>query len=181
MAGFGRYFSAMIRRLWVFYFRHQFKSCGVDVTFFPGDIFSWSTISLGSHIFIGPGAIFSASESGICIGNKVMFGPRVTIMGGDHNAAELGEYMFDVKIKRSGNDLPVFVEDDVWIGAGAIILKGVTIGRGSIVAAGSVVTKSVPPYSIAAGNPARVLKQRFEPEVLKEHIRIINQKLGVSG
>ena len=59
-------------------------------------------------------------------------------------------------------DQPVVIEDDVWVGANVTILKGVTIGHGSVVAAGAVVTKSCPPYSIIGGVPAKVLRKRFE-------------------
>jgi acetyltransferase-like isoleucine patch superfamily enzyme len=58
---------------------------------------------------------------------------------------------------------PIVIEDDCWIASHSIVLAGVTIGRGSIVAAGSVVTKSVPPYSIVAGSPARVIRSRLAP------------------
>ena len=68
--------------------------------------------------------------------------------------------MFDVNYKRPEDDLPVIIKEDVWIGAGAIILKGMTLGHGSIVA-GAVVAKSVPPYAIAVGSPAKVLKYRW--------------------
>lgn len=163
----------VLRRLWMYATRGKFKACGHGVVFNPFDSFSFATISLGNDVFIAEGAIFQASESGITIGDKVMFGPRVMIMGGDHNTQEIGRYMFDVKVKQPCNDLPVIVEDDVWVGCGAIILKGVTIGRGAIVGAGSVVTSSVSPYSIVAGNPARILKNRFEPEQIAEHERLL--------
>ena len=61
------------------------------------------------------------------------------------------------------------IEDDVWCGANVTILKGVTIGRGSIVAAGAVVTHSFPPYSVIGGVPAKLLKMRFTPEEIVEH------------
>ena len=61
------------------------------------------------------------------------------------------------------------VEDGCWIGANVTILKGVTIGRGSVVAAGAVVTRSCPPYSIVGGVPARVIKPRFTAEEIEEH------------
>lgn len=67
------------------------------------------------------------------------------------------------------NDAPVVIEDDVWAGANVTILKGVTIGRGSVIAAGAVVTKSCPPYSIIGGVPARVIRTRFTPEQIKQH------------
>lgn len=67
----------------------------------------------------------------------------------------------------------VTIEDDVWTGANITILKGVTIGRGSVVAAGSVVTKSCPPYSIIGGVPAKIIKYRFTVEQVLEHERLL--------
>ena len=96
-------------------------------------------------------------------------------MRGDSNSSVVGEYMFDVKVKRAEDDQPVVIEDDVWVGSRVIILKGVTIGRGSVIAAGSVVTRSIPPYSICAGVPARVLKPRFDEAQLREHRRVIER------
>ena len=61
----------------------------------------------------------------------------------------------------------------MWIGFGAVVLTGVTIGRGAVVAAGSVVTRDVPPYAIVAGNPARTLSMRFTPEEIVEHERLL--------
>ncbi len=103
-----------------------------------------------------------------------MLGPNVTMMGGDHNISVLGKYMFDVKVKLPENDLPIIIEDDVWIGTGAIILKGVKIGRGSIIAAGALVIKNVEPYSIAGGVPATLIKMRFTNEEVREHEQLLN-------
>lgn len=64
-------------------------------------------------------------------------------------------------------------EDDVWIGANVTILKGVTIGRGSVVATGAVITKSCPPYSIIGSVPAKVLKMRFSVEAMNIHERLL--------
>ena len=77
----------------------------------------------------------------------------------------------DSNEKLPENDAPVVIEDDVWCGANVTILKGVTIGRGSVVAAGAVVTKSCPPYSIIGGVPAKILKRRFSKEEIIEHER----------
>lgn len=65
--------------------------------------------------------------------------------------------------------MDVTIEEDVWFGANIVLLKGVTIGRGSVVAAGAVVNKSCPPYSIIAGVPAKVIKYRFSIEEALEH------------
>ncbi len=149
------------RRLLMHLFKSRFAACGHDVIFDPFGSFTYGTISVGNCVFIGAGAVLVASESSITIGDKVMLGPNVTVMGGDHNASEIGRFMYDVQEKRLEDDAPVVIEDDTWVGTGAIILKGVTIGRGSIVAAGAVVTKNVPPYSIVGGVPAKVLRRRF--------------------
>ena len=114
----------------------------------------------------------------IRIGNYVQLAPKVAITGGDHLIDQVG-----VPIIHTGLDghrqvqtkqLGVVIEDDAWIGFAAIILDGVTIGEGSVVGAGSVVTRDIPPYSIYAGCPARKLRDRFENEAQRiEHSRKI--------
>lgn len=79
-------------------------------------------------------------------------------------------------MKLSENDQDVIFEGDNWIGMNVTILKGVTIGRGCIVAAGAVVNKSTPQYSIVGGVPAKVLKMRFTPEQIKAHEAILYGK-----
>ncbi len=165
----------IIRRAKMYLYKSLFKEIGKRVIFDPYDHFSYETISLGSDVFIGSGAKFSASESSITIGSKVMFGPNVTIMGGDHNTSVIGRYMYDVKEKLPENDLPIVIENDCWIGANSIILKGVTIKKGTIIAAGSLVTKSFPEYTILGGVPAKVLKQRFSEQDLLDHKSILGE------
>jgi acetyltransferase-like isoleucine patch superfamily enzyme len=163
----------MSRHIRMALLRPSFKRYGKNFTFDPDSLFTYSTIEVGNDVYIGPKAILTASKSAIIIGNKVMFGPRVTIIGGNHNASVVGTYMFDVKEKRPEDDLPIIIEDDVWVGAGAIILKGVTLHRGSIVAAGAVVTKDVPAYSIVGGVPARVISTRFTVEEIQQHEELL--------
>ena len=159
----------------MFFIRFLFKKCGKNVFFTANDRFSYSTIGIGNDVFIWPGAHFS-TISFIEIGNKVMFGPNVSIIGGDHNTKMIGEYMFDVEDKDLSDDLPVIIKDDVWVGTGVIILKGVVIGEGSIIAAGAVVNKDVPPYSVVGGVPAKVLKFRFDKAELEIHKQMLLQK-----
>ena len=103
------------------------------------------------------------------VANEVLF------ITGNHRYDIIGKRMIEVtnKEKRKQDDLDITIEDDVWIGSRAIILKGVTIGRGSIVGAGAVVTKSTPPYSIVAGNPAKMVKVRFTESEIQEHEKLI--------
>lgn len=91
------------------------------------------------------------------VGKDVMMGPFVVIIGENHQYSRR-----DIPMRLQGykNFPPVRIEDDVWIGAGAIILPGITVGRGAIIGAGSVVTKDIPPYAICGGNPARIIRMR---------------------
>ncbi len=170
LPGFALYYARRLRkRLLRFVMRPMFRSYGRHFVFDPDDYFSYRTISVGNDVLIGPGARIYSSDSTITFGNKIMLGPGVSIVGGDHNTSMVGAFMRDVTQKLPENDLPVVIEDDVWIGSNAIILKGVTIARGSIVAAGAVVTKSFPPYSIIGGVPARLLKPRWPEETIAQH------------
>ena len=155
--------------------RPSFAKCGKNVKFdVDSSKFTFGSIIMGNDIYIGPNANFSASDTYLKIGNKVLFGPNVTIMCGNHNTEVVGKYMFDVNYKNENDDLPVIIEDDVWVGANAIILKGVTISQGSIIAAGSIVTKSTKPYSINLGIPAKFHRYRWTPDVIKTHKERIN-------
>jgi acetyltransferase-like isoleucine patch superfamily enzyme len=149
-------------------YRHLFQAHGKRFVFSPSDHFSYQTISVGDDVYIGPGAYFSALK-GISIGKGVMFGPRVSILGGDHNVELTGQPMFKNHEKRESDDLPVKICEDAWIGAGATILKGVTIGRGAIVAAASVVTRDVAPYAVVAGCPAKMMRMRGTVEQILAH------------
>ena len=160
---------ALKKCLYRYFVRKLFKSYGSNLIFSPYDIFSYHTISVGDDVYIGPGACFSASQTTLTIGSKVMFGHNVTIMGGDHNASCVGKFMYDVHEKQPEDDRPIVIEDDVWVGSRATVLKGVTVGKGSIVAAGAVVTKNIPPYSIAGGVPAKVIKRRWPVETILRH------------
>lgn len=137
-------------------------------------------IVLGDDVTIGTNSCFLSTEAQIKIGNKVIFGPHVYIVSGNHQVNQIGKYITDVTQKTEVCDADIVIEDDVWIGAGVIILKGVTIGRGSVIGAGSVVTKSTPPYSISAGNPCRLIKYRFTEEEIKEHERILYGEQGIN-
>lgn len=158
--------------------RAQFAECGCNVAVGHYCDFIPSHIHCGNHVHIGPHASFMASIAHIYIGNYVVFGPNVTIRGGDHRTDVIGKHIIEISEseKLPENDKDVNIEDGVWIGCNVTILKGVRIGRGAVVAAGAVVTKDVPQYSIVGGNPAKVIKYRFTPEEIERHELEINKK-----
>lgn len=165
------YLCKGLRRIFGWFQRPLFRQCGANVVVGHKCNLSYSNIEIGDDVYIGPGATINATHSIVRIGNKVMFGPNVTIMAGDHRTDVIGAYMYDVREKLPANDLDVTIEDDVWIGSNAVILKGVRIGRGSVVGAGSVVVKDVPPYSVYVGHPGAKLRARWDAETVLEHER----------
>jgi len=145
-------------------------SCGENVYIGPRTrITSPENVFVGHDVSLGVGGWLSAVNASIQIGNYVMFGPEVALICGNHNTAEVGIPMFSVKAKRPGDDLPIVIEDEVWLGFRTTILKGVTVGRGAVVGANSVVNRDVPPYAIVVGNPARVQRFRFDLETIMRH------------
>ena len=160
-------------------FKHKFKFVGKE-SFIGKNIIcaNRKNITLGYKSTVSHGCILLAELAEIKIGNYVMIAPEVVIVTGNHRTDIIGEYMANISNsqKLPENDQPVVIEDDVWIGARAIILKGVTIGRGSIIGAGAIVMKNVPPYSIYVGT--RVIKSRFTEEQIIEHERLLAEKYG---
>lgn len=164
-------FSFLWDKLWVLVYKHSMKHCGRDVYLRPmsSDLKGLWNLSIGDGSSIPKGSVFYCTEAPLTIGKKVIFGPNPTIITGDHRIDFIGRFIMDSNDKLPENDAPVTVEDDVWAGANITILKGVTIGRGSVIAAGAVVTKSCPPYSIIGGVPAKILKFRFTVDEVLEH------------
>ena len=107
-------------------------------------------ITVGKNVFINTGCRFQ-DQGGIRIGNDVLIGHNVVLATLNHDFAPYN--------RATMHPVPVHIEDRVWIGANATVVPGVTIGENSIVAAGAVVTKDVPPNTIVGGVPAKVLKK----------------------
>ena len=123
-----------------------------------------AVISIGDRCFIGIGSSIVAAL-GVTIGNDVLIGGECYISDNDGHSLDLEIRKDDLKNSNNRFKLwngigvsVVVIEDNAWIAPRCIILKGVTIGRGSVIGAGSVVTKSVPPMTLAAGNPAKFIK-----------------------
>lgn len=124
----------------------------------------------------------SSNKYKLIIGNYCSIADNVSfILSSDHETKYISTFPFKVQIMESGLEGKskgnIYVDDDVWIGYGAIILSGVHIGQGAVIAAGAVVTVDIPPYAIVGGVPAKVLKYRFESDMIEELLKIDYSKL----
>lgn len=116
-----------------------------------GDVIIGSHATIGmSNVIIGP----------VTIGNEVIIAQNVVISGLNHNYEDVSRSVLSQGVRTA----PIIIEDDCWIGANVVITAGTTIGKHCVIAAGAVVTKNVPAFSIAAGNPARVIKKYDQVE-----------------
>lgn len=111
-------------------------------------------ITIGDNFYMGNYCHLSANA---VIGNDVLFASYISLVGGDHRV----DYI-DCTIRESGRDVlkTITIEDNVWIGHGAIVMHGVKISTGAVIAAGSIVTKDVPKNAIFGGNPAKLIRYR---------------------
>ncbi|EHJ40809.1 hypothetical protein HMPREF0673_01183 [Leyella stercorea DSM 18206] len=174
-------FNYIWDKIWSYVWKRNMKYCGKNVYLRPmsSDIKGIWNLSIDDDSLIPKNSVFYCTLAPIVIGKKVIFGPHPTIITGDHRTDIIGKYIMDIedqdKFEDGINkyDSPVIIEDDVWCGANVTILKGVRIGKGSIVAAGAVVTKSFPPYSIIGGVPAKLIKKRFHDDEIKEHEKLL--------
>lgn len=151
---------------------YRFKSIGKYFTVSDtNSVFKKNSIEAGDYVFIGARAHLYAN---VKIGHFVMIASNVAIVGGDHRFDFVG-----VPVRFTGRDRMeerlTVIEDDVWVGHGAIIMAGNKIGRGAVIAAGSVVTKDVPAYAIVGGVPAKIIRYRFTPEQQREHNDSLNR------
>lgn len=156
-------------------FRYRFRRCGPGVYIGPRVVVRPNTCSIGRETFIGPECWLAVDD--LTIDSFVMFAGRVSVVGGDHRFDVVGTPSI-----YAGRDVskPVIVEDDAWIGHRALIMHGVRIGEGAIVASGALVTKDVEPYSIVAGVPAKLLRMRFPPEDIEKHRAALAERLANS-
>lgn len=141
------------------------------------DVLPWNKFNLGPYSLIedfstinngvGPVIIGTNSRVGlgntiigpVNLGNEVRLAQNVVLSGLNHNYQDVNLPIFEQGVSTS----PIVIEDETWIGANSVIVAGVTIGKHCVVAAGSVVTKNIPDYSVVVGNPARVIKQ-YNPD-----------------
>lgn len=136
-------------------------------------------ISVGPHTYGVPTIHWWGEEITLTIGDYCSIADRVRIfLGGNHHTDCVTTYPFykfvgwpDLNVVQLSKG-DIHIGNDVWIGSGALILSGVTIGDGAILGAECVVAKDIPPYAIAVGNPARVVKKRFSDDIIQELLKI---------
>lgn len=118
-------------------------------------------ISIGDNSVVGSNNVFSG-QGGITIGKDVLFAPNVTLMSNNHGYSDISTPIW----LQNNTNKEIKIGDDCWIGLNAIILSGVSIGKHCVIGAGSVVTKDVPDFCVAAGNPAKIIKKyNFEKNI----------------
>lgn len=160
---------------------HRNISIGNNTTFGRGTVF-WApnNMTIGSNVYIGK---YCTLQADMEIGNNIDIANNVGLIGKyDHDYSKVGvsikdaPWIGDASYNFRGKDQKIIIDDDVWIGFGAVVFTGVHIHRGAIVAAGSIVTNDVPPYTIVAGNPAKIKGYRFTDEEIVEHEKVLYEK-----
>jgi virginiamycin A acetyltransferase len=152
------------------------------------NVFQLEKVVVGKGTY-GELNVFSYNKSNdekLVIGNWVSIAKNVFfVLGGNHRTDTLTSYplksiIIDKSFENKEDSIskgPIIIEDEVWIGLNCVILSGVTIGKGAVIAAGSTVTKNIPPYAIAGGSPAKVIKYRFDQEIISNLLKIDLSKI----
>lgn len=150
---YNRFFGRICMNIRAFLVRNFIVYAGSNINICKGAILS-KDLTIGKNSGIGKNSVINGPTE---IGENVMMGQDVMIFTSNHNTERV-----DIPMCLQGNTKveKVILGDDVWIGARAIILPNITVGKGSIIAAGSVVTKNIPPYTVVGGNPAKFINKR---------------------
>jgi acetyltransferase-like isoleucine patch superfamily enzyme len=165
-------------RIEFFFFRKKWRNRNSHNETTPVNMFRIEKVLVGKKTY---GALsvtdFSPLDTKLKIGSYCSISPGVRfLLGGEHQIDSISTYPFKVKCfgyeYEAGSKGDIVIGDDVWIGTNAIICSGIKIGQGAIVAAGTVVTKDVPPYAVVGGNPAKVIKYRFDQCVITKLLSI---------
>lgn len=166
-----------------FIFAKKWRKLNKDNETYAGTMFDPDLVNVGKKTYGVLNVSMFNKTYKLQIGSCCSIGPEVIfLLSSDHNGKHISTFPFKVKLGitdfegESKGD--IVVEDDVWIGCRAIILSGIKVGRGAIIAAGAVVTKDVPPYAIVAGCPAKVIKYRFGIDVINKLTQINFENLS---
>jgi acetyltransferase-like isoleucine patch superfamily enzyme len=150
---------------------HNYTSVG-------NNVFPLQNVKVGSYTYgvLNVYSLYIQPSEKLDIGNYVSIAPNVQfLLGANHQTDTITTYpLFSRFVEYDKIDAlskgEIIIEDEVWLGTNSIIVSGVRIGKGAIIASGSIVTKDVPPYSIYGGNPAKLIKMRFSEDIIKEFL-----------
>ncbi len=146
------------------------------------ELFPLKKVHVGAHTYGGLHVVpYNNTDGELYIGSYCSIAREVKfLLGGNHDYKRISTYPFKQIVEWEGSSFSkgdIRIEDDVWIGENTLVLSGVTIGQGAIVAAGSVVTHDIEPYEIVGGNPIHHIKYRFSKEIVDNLIRIDYNKI----
>lgn len=167
-----RYLFNILRTWYLFHVRYPWVKYNGFVRIMAHTRFAKRNIVLGHNVQFGK---YCGIASDLYVGNDVLFAGKISFLGGNDHVYDIPEKT--IWSSPRGLERGIHIEDDVWVGNGCILLGGVTIGKGAIIAAGAVVTKNVPPCEIWGGVPARKIKDRFNTESDKQkHLNYLSKK-----
>ena len=173
----------MINYLKLLLLRRKWRQLNRNNETAPDNLFDINLVKVGKYTYGRLKVLTHNSQASLRIGNFCSIGPGVMfILSADHYFNHISTYPYRAKVLTPGSSEGVskgniIVDDDVWIGYGATILSGVHIGQGAVVAAGAVVSHDVPPYAIVGGVPAKVIKYRFNDDIIHELMKVDYSKL----
>lgn len=162
------------RNLKLFILRKRLGYCGKDVAvFFPCRLSKPSNVFISDYVLIQPGSLFIIDRGKVFIGKWASIANNFTVITDNHvptvgvNHRILGKYHINDRVKD------IHIGDECWIGFGVTLMNGVTMGRGSVAAAGALVNKDVPPYAVVAGIPAKIIASVFSKDQILEHEKML--------
>lgn len=172
----------IVNRIRLSSFRKAWRKSNPDNFTSPNNVFDADIVQVGKGTYGALNVLNWGEGSRLKIGSFCSIGPEVSfLLAGEHNMNHISSFPFKSyygnEKKEAFGKGDTIVEDDVWFGYRATILSGVHIGQGAVIAAGAVVSKDVPPYAIVAGNPAKVIKYRFDEDTIEKLKSIDYSKL----
>lgn len=158
-------------------FRAKWRAANQNNATVPDNVFPFELVKVGKATYGSLRVLYGNIGSEVRIGSYCSIGPNVTfIINDDHPLDRISTFPFRAMLlgERAYEGIdrgPILIGDDVWLGANATVLSGVTIGQGAVVAAGAVVTRDLPPYAICGGVPAKVLRYRLPKELIQKTLK----------